>query len=65
MLHPDDELPEDHDALLELAAGVRMPVPPRLTGTAVLLPEQRPVVISDEATSLVDGPLVGFSTHGR
>ncbi len=59
----DHELPEDHDALLQLAADVHVAAPPVLTPAE--LPAQRSIDISDEATALVGEPTMGFSTHGR
>ncbi|HSP37859.1 MAG TPA: hypothetical protein VLR26_08900 [Frankiaceae bacterium] len=59
----DDELPDDHAALLRLAADVQMRAI-RAAATAEL-PMQRGIAISDEATALVGDPLVGIITHGR
>jgi hypothetical protein len=64
MLRHDDELPEDHATLIQLASDVPVHMTP-LDAVPAMLPEQRAVAISDEASSLVDGPLVGFATHGR
>lgn len=64
MLHHDDELPEDHATLIELASDVPLHMTPLDAGSP-MLPGQRVVAISDETTSLIDGPLVGFATHGR
>jgi hypothetical protein len=64
MLHHDDELPEDHNALLDLAAGVHLETTPFVMDPTHL-PEQRGIAISEEASSLVDGSMVGFATHGR
>jgi hypothetical protein len=66
-----DDLPEDHAALIELAygfgmAGVPVTSPYPQDDAERWVPAQRPVVrIPDECTPLVAGPLVGFSTHGR
>jgi hypothetical protein len=67
MQRHDDELPEDHSTLLEFAADVAVDAPP-LVASPVQVPDQRGVVISDAASSLVEGPegpLIGVSTHGR
>ncbi len=64
MLRHDDELPEDHATLIQLASDVPLHMTP-LEAVPPMLPEQRGVTISDETSSLVDGPLVGFATHGR
>jgi hypothetical protein len=63
MLRHDDELPEDHATLIEFASDVPLSVTP-MDAAPPMLPDQR-LVISDEATSLCDGPMVGFATHGR
>ena len=59
----DHELPENHAALLELAADVHVAAPRVIP--PLELPGQRGIDISDEATALVGEPTVGFSTHGR
>jgi hypothetical protein len=64
LLHSDDQLPEDHAALLQLAADVPLQMTP-LVPDPHQLSEHRGVAISEAASALVDGPLVGFSTHGR
>jgi hypothetical protein len=68
-LHADDDLPEDHDALLRLAIGVSMDAASPFAATplipAATLPGPRAVHITDEASALVGDPSVGFSTHGR
>jgi hypothetical protein len=64
MLRHDDELPEDHAELIRLAEDVAMPATP-FSDDEVGLPPQRGIAIGEDATSLVDGPLVGFSMHGR
>jgi hypothetical protein len=64
MLRHDDELPEDHATLIQLASDVPLHMTP-LDSVPAMLPDQRDVTISEEASSLVDGPLVGFATHGR
>jgi hypothetical protein len=65
----DDDLPEDHEALLRLATEVEFSVTMR-HHRETALPAQRVITIPDEAASvvegpLVDGPLVGIATHGR
>jgi hypothetical protein len=59
----NDELPEDHATLLQLAAGVQMAAAP--VSPVGPVPDQRGIAISDQATDLVGEPLVGFVTHGR
>ena len=63
MTFHDNELPEDHATLLQLAAGVQMAAAPVAAADSV--PGQRTIAISEEATDLVGEPLVGLSTHGR
>jgi hypothetical protein len=71
-MHPSDDLPEDHEALLRLAQDTTYGRPGSFGGAlGRALPRQdaagdaRTIAIPDEAHVLVDGPLVGFSTHGR
>jgi hypothetical protein len=59
----DDELPEDHATLLQLAADVHMGAAPLVAPAG--LPWQRGIDISDAASALVGEPLVGLDTHGR
>jgi hypothetical protein len=59
----DNELPEDHDALLQLAADVHVAAPP--VSVPAEVPGQRSIDISDEATALVGEPTIGITTHGR
>jgi hypothetical protein len=65
MLHHSDELPEDHDELIRLAQDVALPTASVYPDEPEPLPAQRGVAIGDDAASLVEGPLVGFSMHGR
>jgi hypothetical protein len=62
-LHDDNELPEDHATLLQLAAGVQMAATP--VSAIDPVPGQRGIAISDQATELVGEPLIGLVTHGR
>jgi hypothetical protein len=64
MQRHDDELPEDHATLIQLASDVPLTMTPYGAGPS-MLPAQRVVTINDATSSLVEGPLVGFDTHGR
>lgn len=71
-MHPSDDLPEDHEALLRLAQDTTYGRPDSSDDTlGRVLPRQdaagraRSIAIPDEAGALVTGPLVGFATHDR
>jgi hypothetical protein len=63
MASHDDELPEDHATLLQLAADVHMGAAPLVAPAG--LPAQRGFAISDTVSDLVGEPLIGLDTHGR
>ncbi len=71
-MHPSDDLPEDHEALMRLAqdtesyAATYAALPRERVLPRQMSPDERRVIaIPDEAGALVTGPLVGFATHGR